>query len=151
MIDIRPVVHTISKLCVAMGVLMLAPAVIDWANGDPNWQAFAVAGGGAIVLGTLVALATPGDGRPMVIEQAFLLTTGLWAVLPVLGAVPFMLGAPAAGWTNAMFESMSGMTTTGTTVFRRLDQLPLGTHLWRGILQWSGVWASWSWRWCSCR
>lgn len=138
MIDIRPVVHAISKLCVAMGVLMLAPAVIDWANGDPNWRAFAMAGGATIVLGLLVAVATPGDGTPLVVEQAFLLTTGLWVVLPLLGAMPFMLGAPAAGWTDAMFESMSGMTTTGTTAFPRLDHLPLGTHLWRGILQWSG-------------
>lgn len=138
MIDIRPVIHTISKLCVVMGVLMLAPAAIDWANGDPNWRAFAVASATTIVLGLLVTLATPGDDKPLVVEQAFLLTTGLWVVLPLLGAMPFMLGAPAADWTDAMFESMSGMTTTGVTVFRRLDPLPLGTHLWRGILQWSG-------------
>ncbi|MDO5368904.1 TrkH family potassium uptake protein [Paracoccus sp. (in: a-proteobacteria)] len=138
MIDIRPVVHAIAKLSVAMGGLMLLPAAIDWMAGDPNWLAFLATGCGTILLGSMAMLATRSDGGRFQIEQAFLLTSGLWLVLPVLGAVPFMLGAPGAGWTDAMFEAMSGMTTTGATAFRDLDGLPLGTHLWRGILQWSG-------------
>jgi len=138
MIDIRPVVQAISKLSIAMGGLMLLPAAIDWTAGDPNWRAFVASACGTIVLGTMTMLATRSEGGRLQIEQAFLLTTGLWLVLPVLGAVPFMLGEPGASWTDAMFESMSGMTTTGATAFRDLDELPLGTHLWRGILQWAG-------------
>lgn len=138
MIDIRPVVHAIAKLSIAMGGLMLLPAVIDWMLRDPNWRAFAVTGSGTILLGLMATLATRGEGRQLSIGQAFLLTTWLWLVLPVLGAIPFMLGAPGASWTDAMFESMSGMTTTGATAFQKLDDLPLGTHLWRGILQWTG-------------
>lgn len=138
MIDIRPVVHAIAKLSVAMGGLMLLPAVIDSSMGDPNWRAFAATGCGSIVLGLLTMLATRSEGRQLTIAQAFLLTTGLWLVLPILGAVPFVLGAPQVGWTDAMFEAMSGITTTGATAFRGLDGLPLGMHLWRGILQWSG-------------
>lgn len=138
MIEIRPVVQAIAKLSVAMGGLMLLPAAIDWDAGDPNWRAFAFAGCATIVLGLLTMLATRSEGQRLQIEQAFLLTTGLWAVLPVLGAVPFVLGAPGASWTDAMFESMSGVTTTGATAFRHLDGLPLSTHLWRGILQWAG-------------
>lgn len=138
MIDIRPVVHAIAALSIAMGGLMLLPAMIDWMAGDPNWRAFVASACGTIVLGTMAMLATRSEGARFQIEQAFLLTSGLWLVLPVLGAMPFMLGAPQASWTDAMFESMSGMTTTGATAFRDLDDLPLGTHLWRGILQWSG-------------
>jgi len=138
MIDIRPVVHAIAVLSVAMGGLMLLPAMIDWMAGDPNWRAFVASACGTIVLGTMAMLATRSEGARFQIEQAFLLTSGLWLVLPVLGTMPFMLGAPQASWTDAMFEAMSGMTTTGATAFRNLDDLPLGTHLWRGILQWSG-------------
>lgn len=138
MIDIRPVVQAISKLSVAMGGLMLLPAAVDWSVGDPNWRAFTVSACGTVVLGLMTMLATRGSGGRLQIEQAFLLTTGLWMVLPVLGAIPFVLGAPEASWTDAMFESMSGMTTTGATAFQKLDGLPLGTHLWRGILQWAG-------------
>jgi len=138
MIDTRPVVHAIAKLSVAMGGLMLLPAAIDWTVGDPNWRAFVATACGTIVLGTMAMLATRSAGGRFQIEQAFLLTSGLWLVLPVLGAVPFMLGAPGASWTDAMFESMSGLSTTGATAFQNLDSLPLGTHLWRGILQWTG-------------
>ena len=138
MIDIRPVVHAISKLSIAMGGLMLLPAVVDWAHGDPNFRSFLLTGLGTIILSAMVMLATPARKAALTLEQAFLLTSGLWVVLPVIGTLPFLLGAPGAGWTDAMFESMSGMSTTGATAFPRLDHLPLGTHLWRGILQWSG-------------
>ena len=139
MIDIRPVAHAIAKLSIAMGALMLLPAAVDWARGDPNYRAFLLTGSGAITLGVMVMLATDrGEDRTLTLEQAFLLTSGLWVVLPTLGALPFVIGAPGAGWTDAMFESMSGMTTTGATAFPELNHLPLGTHLWRGILQWSG-------------
>ena len=138
MIDIRPVAHAIAKLTIAMGGLMLLPAALDWVQGDPNYRSFVLTGGAAIVLGWLVMLSTAGQGHNLTLEQAFLLTSGLWLVLPLVGAVPFVLGAPDASWTDALFESMSGMSTTGATAFPALDDLPLGTHLWRGILQWAG-------------
>lgn len=138
MIDVRPVIHAISRLAVAMGGLMMLPMAADLLRSDPNWRAFLAAGTVTILGGTMTALATPSRSGTLTLEQAFLLTSGLWIVLPVLGALPFMLGAPAASLTDAMFESMSGMSTTGATAFPRLDDLPRGTHLWRGLLQWSG-------------
>lgn len=138
MIDTRPVAHAIAKLSIAMGGLMLLPGALDWLHGDPNYRAFVVTGSAAIALGWMVMLATPTSSHALTVEQAFLLTSGLWLVLPVVGAIPFVIGAPGVNWTDAMFESMSGMSTTGTTAFAALNDLPLGTHLWRGILQWAG-------------
>lgn len=117
---------------------MLLPLVIDFAGGHTNWEAFLVAGCIALLGGGMVALATAKRSQVLTLEQAFLLTTGLWILLPVIGALPFMFGAPGASLTDAMFESMSGMTTTGATAFSQLDDLPSGTHLWRGLLQWAG-------------
>lgn len=138
MIDVRPVVHAISRLAIAMGGLMMLPMATDLMRGDANWRAFLAAGAITILGGTMTALATSSRSRTLTVEQAFLLTSGLWIVLPVLGALPFMFGAPGATLTDAMFEAMSGMSTTGATAFSRLDGLPRGTHLWRGLLQWSG-------------
>ncbi len=139
MIDARPVVQTIGRLTAVLGAMMAAPAIVDWRAGTPHWKAFAESGLICFTLGGLVAIATHRPGRPALTrEQAFLLTAGLWLVLPMAGALPFMLGQPGANLTDALFEAMSGMTTTGTTVFPKLDALPDGTHLWRGILQWSG-------------
>ena len=59
-------------------------------------------------------------------------------ILPVFGALPFVFAAPHAGYTDAFFEAMSGLTTTGATVFEDLDTAPRGMLLWRAMLQWFG-------------
>ncbi len=139
MLDTRPIVHLIGLLGLAMGTLMLAPMAVDLQAGNDNWRAFARSAFLACLISGLAALSTrdalrEGLGR----RQSFLLTASLWAVLPSLGALPFVLGAPQAGLTHAYFEAMSGMTTTGTTVFTRLDDLPPGVLVWRSMLQWLG-------------
>lgn len=139
MLDLRPVVHIVGLIGLTMGLLMLLPAAIDLEAGHDNWQAFARASFLICLIGGTAALTTrsaleAGLGR----RQSFLLTASVWAVLPALGAVPFMLGAPGADLTHAYFEAMSGMTTTGTTVFVGLDDMPPGVLLWRSILQWLG-------------
>jgi trk system potassium uptake protein TrkH len=72
------------------------------------------------------------------LQQTFLLTTSVWVALPAFGAIPFLIGATQATLTDAAFEAMSGLTTTGSTVFTGLDDLPEGILLWRSMLQWFG-------------
>ncbi|MDZ4138448.1 MAG: potassium transporter TrkG, partial [Erythrobacter sp.] len=113
--------------------------MLDYASGDENWKSFLEAAAITAIFGGVLALACAnGAGGGITLQQSFVLTTGVWVVLPAFGALPFMLGAPDASLTNAYFEAVSGMTTTGTTVFVGLDGLPPGTNLWRGILQWLG-------------
>ena len=139
MFDIRPVGYVLGLLTVVMGGAMLFPMALDLADGNPNWQAFAVSAGIAVMLGLSVALSTANyDLKQMSVRAAFLLTTSTWVVLPMVGSMPFLLGAPDVGLTDAYFEAVSGMTTTGSTVFTGLDDLPRGVNLWRGILQWLG-------------
>lgn len=138
MIDIRPVANTVGKLIVALGASMSLPMAVDYWHGDPHWLAFLESGVLTVLIGMLVVLATQGANMALRLEQAFLLTCSLWLFLPLFGALPFMLGAPGAGFTDAYFESMSGLTTTGTTAFPELDELPKGTHLWRAFLNWFG-------------
>ena len=115
MIDVRPVAHSIGRLTAVFGALMVAPGVVDWWAGDPHWQVFAEVGLICALLGALVAIATAGRGGELMLEQAFLLTSGVWLVLPVVGALPFVMGEPHASFVDALFEAMSGMTTTGAT------------------------------------
>lgn len=118
---------------------MLFPMMLDLVDANPNWQAFAVSAAVAIALGGSVSLATANfDFAQMTVRQAFLLTTSTWVILPLFAALPFVLGAPDVGLTDAYFEAVSGVTTTGSTVFSGLDDLPRGVNLWRGILQWLG-------------
>jgi trk system potassium uptake protein len=139
MIDIRPVVYVIGLLVVAMGVFMLFPLALDYAAGNSNWMAFFRASILCVVTGGAAAIASAnGAGGAMTLQQIFLLTTGVWVAMPAFGALPLILGAPGLPVTDALFEAVSGMTTTGTTVIEGITDLPLGANLWRGILQWLG-------------
>jgi len=139
MIDLRPVTYVIGLLVVAMGLFMVLPLALDLADGNDNWRAFFQSAILCVVAGGALALASAnGAGPSMTLQQIFLLTTGVWIAMPAFGALPLMLGAPELGPTDAFFEAVSGMTTTGTTVITGLDDLPPGANLWRGILQWLG-------------
>ena len=139
MIDLRPVGYLIGLLVAALGATMAIPMAADFAAGNGQAHVFLEAGVITIFTGGLVALATANtDSRGMRTQQLFLMTTGVWVVLPMFGALPFYLGATEASVTDAYFEAMSGLTTTGSTVFTGLDELPVGLLLWRSMLQWIG-------------
>lgn len=139
MIDFRPVANIIGWLLVALGAIMLVPMMVDIWTGSLDFRVFFISAFVTVVSGGLVALATSNArGSALNLRQSFLLTTGSWCVLPLFGALPFMLGLEHVTFTDAMFEAMSGMTTTGATVFEGLDAMPPGILLWRSILHWLG-------------
>lgn len=139
MIDFRPVAHIIGWLLMALGTIMLVPMLLDLSLGNPDWQVFLQSALVTVLTGGLVALATANAlGPSLTLRQSFLLTTLTWIVLPLFGALPLLIGLPGLSWTDAMFEAMSGMTTTGTTILTGLDDMPPGILLWRSILQWLG-------------
>ena len=139
MIDMRPVGYVIGLLVMALGIAMLLPLMVDLAEARGQWPVFAQSAALTMLIGGLVALACRnGVGGGLTIQQTFLLTTGVWVVLPMFGAIPFVLGATEARIVDAVFEAMSGLTTTGSTVLSGLDDMPKGLLLWRGLMQWLG-------------
>ncbi len=138
-VDLRPPVHVTGLLVAALGAAMLVPAALDAFMRDGNADGIAEAAVVTLFAGITVAAATAGRARrSMDVRQAFLLAVFSWTGLSVFGALPFVLGAPGLGWTDAVFESVSGITTTGSTVIVGLDALPAGMNLWRGMLNWLG-------------
>ncbi|MGR3433416.1 MAG: TrkH family potassium uptake protein [Shimia sp.] len=139
MFDVRPVFYVIGLLVAALGATMLAPFALDLWVGNGHAGVFLQSALLTVLVGTATALATRNAaGRGLTIQQTFLLTTSVWVALPIFGALPFVLGATDAGYTDAFFEAMSGLTTTGATVLTGLGALPEGLLLWRAILQWLG-------------
>src|SRR6056297_98246 len=139
MFDIRPVTYVIGLLVAILGATMILPMLVDLAEGRGEWPVFLQSSVLTMFSGGLIALASAnGVKEGLTIQQTFLLTTGVWVALPFFGAIPFVLGATEARFVDAFFEAMSGMTTTGSTVFSGLDDLPAGLNLWRGLLQWFG-------------
>ncbi|MEM8978803.1 MAG: TrkH family potassium uptake protein [Pseudomonadota bacterium] len=139
MLDLRPVAYVIGLMVAALGMTMLFPAALDYAAGSLHWAIFLEAGLLTTLIGVFVALSCRNAvGSGLSVQQTFILTTSVWIALPLFGAFPFVIGATEARFVDAYFEAMSGLTTTGATVFSDLDDLPLGLNLWRGILQWLG-------------
>lgn len=139
MVDLRPVAYVLGLLVVILGVAMLAPMVTDYVSGNGNGQAFLEAALICHLAGGLTAIACrSGLGDSLSIRQAFLLTFSIWVVLPLFGALPFIIGKPDVSLTDAYFEAVSGITTTGSSVFVGVDALPAGVNLWRGMLNWLG-------------
>lgn len=139
MFDIRPVAYVIGLLVACLGATMFLPMLVDLAEGRGHWFVFAESGIITILTGGLIALSCAnGVKEGLSIQQTFLLTTGVWVALPVFGAIPFVLGYTDVSYTDAFFEAMSGLTTTGSTVLTDLHELPKGLLLWRGLLQWLG-------------
>ena len=139
MFDLRPVGYVIGLLVVTLGAAMLVPLAVDVWAGNGHWPVFAQSAIVTALAGGLIALACAnGAGAGLSLQQTFLLTTGVWLVLPAFGALPFVFGVTEARAVDAMFEAMSGLTTTGSTVLSGLDTLPAGLLMWRGLLQWLG-------------
>ena len=139
MLDLRPVGYVIGLLVCALGATMTLPMAADLIAGNDHWPAFLEAAALTASAGAMIALACAnGVGERLSIQQTFLITTMVWLSLPVFGALPFVLGAPHAAPVDAFFEAMSGLTTTGSTVFSQIENLPEGALLWRSMLQWFG-------------
>ena len=139
MFDMRPVGYLIGMITAALGLSMLVPAATGFAMQTGEVDTFILCGFVSLVVGASLAIATASRKREgLDLQQVFLMTTLVWLILPVFGALPFWLGAPGLTYTDAFFEAMSGLTTTGATVIVGLDDLPHATLLWRGMLQWFG-------------
>lgn len=139
MVDLRPIVYVFGRILIVLAVLMLPCAFVDLSAGNGNGDDFLQSAMITAGFGTLLSVAAAnGAGGAFDIRQAYLLTAVIWILLPIFGALPFMLGAPGLHFTEAYFESVSGMTTTGATVIYGLDTLPEGMNLWRGLLNAAG-------------
>jgi trk system potassium uptake protein len=138
MIDLRPIFLVIGTLLATLAIGMCVPAAADAIVGHPNWQVFAVSAGVTMFVGVAMALTCRAGGFRFTARQAFLLTTLSWIALTAFAALPLAFSNLDLSYTDAFFEAMSGITTTGATVITNLDSTAPGILLWRAILQWLG-------------
>ncbi len=138
MIDLRPVLLVVGVFLTLLSLFMGVPALVDLIAGNPDWQVFTVSAGVTMFVGVALALSCRSGRFRLSVRQAFVMTTVSWSALTLFAALPFMFSELEMSFTDAFFEAMSGITTTGSTVIVGLDLAPPGILLWRGILQWLG-------------
>jgi trk system potassium uptake protein TrkH len=132
--------YVIGVLVMVTAIFMLAPMIADLMNGSDDWKAFAHALAINLTLAGLLILATRDrwSGQSVSLREAFVTTSLSWLVVPLAGCLPLYFKANGLSFVDAWFESVSGMTTTGSTVMSGLDREPAGILLWRSLLQWIG-------------
>jgi len=136
--DFRPIFLVIGILLSTLAVFMCIPAIVDLFAGNPDWQVFTASAGVTLFVGIAMAMASNAGGAKLTVRQAFLMTTLAWIFLAIFAAMPLRFSELNLSYTDAFFEAMSGLTTTGSTVITGLDTAPPGILLWRALLQWVG-------------
>nr|WP_232372390.1 TrkH family potassium uptake protein [Acuticoccus mangrovi] len=136
--QLRPALYISSYFGLILAVAMIVPALLDAADGRESWAVFAVSSGGVFCVSVLGVVSLRQPMPAFTPRFGFLLTTVLWLVSGVIGALPFWLSDLDMTRAAAFFEAVSGLTTTGATVLSELDSMARSYLLWRSMLQWFG-------------
>ena len=137
MSNYKTVFFTLGVLQVILGLAMIIPVIIQFIYNELD-SSFISSGIITIVFGILFFLSNLDHDKKLNLPQAFLLTALSWLSIAIFGSLPFVFSNLNLNITDAFFESMSGITTTGSTVIINLDIAPKSILLWRAILQWLG-------------
>ena len=137
MSNYKTVFFTLGILQIILGVFMFIPIIFQFIYSEID-SSFFGASIVTIIFGTLFFLSNLDHDKKLTLQQAFLLTALSWLSIAVFGSLPFIFSDLKFTFTNAFFESMSGITTTGSTIISNLNEMPKSILLWRAILQWLG-------------
>ena len=137
MSNYKTVFFTLGILQIILGIFMLIPVIVQFLYNEID-SSFFGASIVTIIFGTLFFLSNLDHDKKLNLQQAFLLTALSWLSIAIFGSLPFVFSTVEFSFTNAFFESMSGITTTGSTIISNLEDIPKGILLWRAILQWLG-------------
>ena len=137
MSNYKTVFFTLGILQIILGVSMFIPIIAQFIYSEID-SSFFGASIITIVFGILFFLSNLDHDKKLNLQQAFLLTALSWLSIAIFGSLPFIFSTIELSITDAFFESMSGITTTGSTIIPNLQITPKGILLWRAILQWLG-------------
>jgi trk system potassium uptake protein TrkH len=137
MANYKTVFFTLGILQIILGIFMLIPVIAQFIYNEFD-SSFLGASIVTVIFGSLFFLSNLDHDKKLNLQQAFLLTALSWLSIAIFSSLPFLFSNMNFSFTNAFFESMSGITTTGSTIIANLDEMPKGILLWRAILQWLG-------------
>jgi len=133
----KTVFFAIGVLLIILGAFMLIPFFVQFIYDEKN-NTFISSALITAFIGTLLVLTNLEENRKLNLQQAFLLTVLSWLSIAIFGCLPFLFSSLNLSVVDSFFESMSGITTTGSTIIINLDNAPKSILIWRSILQWLG-------------
>lgn len=138
MLNLKPIALVCGTVVCAVGFLLFIPLIAELIFQTESWQSYAVPILLYLIVGGSLVITNRNVELKISIKEAFVITVLSWVLLAILCAVPFIYTKSSLSITDALFESMSGITTTGATILSDIDELPKGILLWRALLQWLG-------------
>ncbi len=138
MFNFKPIALVSGTVICAVGFFLFIPLVTELIYKTETWQSYAVPILLYLIVGGSLVITNKNVDLNISLKEAFVITVISWLLLTFLCAVPFIYTKISLSFIDALFESMSGVTTTGSTVLTNLETYPKGILLWRSFLQWIG-------------
>ncbi len=138
MLNLKPIGLVGGTVICAVGFLLFIPLITEIFYQSESWQSYVVPILIYLIVGGSLIITNRSVELKISTKDAFVITVLSWILLAFLSAVPFIYTKINLSVVDALFESMSGITTTGSTVINNLDYLPKGILIWRAMLQWLG-------------
>ncbi len=138
MVRLLPVLEMLSVVIVMLALAMLLPLGVAFLYEDAARHAYGKGVGVTFAAGAALWIATRGNRAELQPRDGFLLVALVWTVLPAFATLPLLIHLPDLSFTDAYFETVAAVTTTGSTLLSGLDKLPPSINFWRCELQWLG-------------
>jgi trk system potassium uptake protein len=136
-VNIRHLVHVVSLILIALSAALAVSGAVAVGYGDGDAPAFLVATAVVLILG-LLGRGITRLSRDLSIREGYAVVAFAWVAVGLAGAIPYLVAGVVESPVHALFESVSGFTTTGATVFGDIEALPRGILFWRALTQWLG-------------
>ena len=138
MFNLKPIALVSGTVTCAVGFFLFIPLITEIIYESESWQSYAVPILLYLIVGGSLVITNRNVDLKISLKEAFIITVLSWLLLTFLCAVPFLYTEVNLGIVDALFESMSGVTTTGATTLSNIESLPKGILIWRAFLQWLG-------------
>jgi trk system potassium uptake protein TrkH len=136
--NLKIIFRVLGFLLVVEGVAMLLALAISLIYAEEDIFAFIISSGINLGIGGAIVLGTSKAKKDIGKREGFIIVSMVWIVFSFFGSLPYILSGSIPNFTNAFFETMSGFTTTGSSILNDIEALPHGILFWRSMSQWLG-------------
>lgn len=134
----RMIFYVLGCVLLLIGAFLLLPAIVALIYGEGDFLSIIITAGICAVLGGILLLLKPKRDRSMHAAEGFIMVSLAWVVISLIGALPFFLNGAIPSYLDAVFETVSGFTTTGSSILTRVEAMPHGLLFWRSFTHWLG-------------
>ena len=133
----KMILNTIRKMLFFEGFFLIVPMIVSMIYNE-SWWPFAVTAAGLFVIGGIGNFKTDSFDQTIYSKDGFLIVGLVWILWSVFGALPFVISGSIPNFFDAFFETVSGFTTTGSSILTNIESLPKGMLFWRSFTHWVG-------------